>query len=78
MVFRRVSDMPYTVTIDSADASKIANQEKFLPKKYINSAGNNIDDRALDYFLPLIQGELNLVMEHGIPKHFAIHESVLK
>ena len=38
----------------------------------------DIDDRALDYFLPLIQGELNLVMEHGIPKHFAIHESVLK
>ncbi len=78
MVFKRVSDMPYTVTIDSADASKIANQEKFLPKKYINSAGNNIDDRALEYFMPLIQGELNLVMEHGVPKHFAIHESVLK
>jgi len=78
MVFRRISDMPYTVSIDSADAGKIANQEKFLPKKFINSAGNNITDQALEYFLPLIQGELNLVMEHGIPKHFAIHESVLK
>ncbi len=78
MVFRRISDMPYTVTIETAEAKKIANQEKFLPKKYINSAGNNIRDFALDYFLPLIHGELNLVMEHGIPKHFAIHESVLK
>lgn len=78
MVFRRILDMPYTVTIESADAKKIANQEKFLPKKYINSAGNNIRDFALDYFLPLIHGELNLVMEYGVPKHFAIHESVLK
>ncbi len=78
MVFKRISDMPYTVAVETADASKIANQEKFLPKKYINSAGNNIETKALDYFLPLIQGELNLVMEHGVPKHFAIHESVLK
>jgi len=70
--------MPYTVTIDSADASEIANKEKFLPAKYINPAGNNIMDYALDYFLPLIRGELNLVMEYGVPKHFAIHESVLK
>lgn len=78
MVFRRIADMPYTVTIDSADASEIANKEKFLPAKYINPAGNNIMDYALDYFLPLIRGELNLVMEYGVPKHFAIHESVLK
>jgi 6-phosphofructokinase 1 len=78
MVFKRISDVPYTVSIDSADASKIANQEKFLPKKFINSAGNNITDAALNYFLPLIQGELNLVIDRGVPKHFAIHESVLK
>lgn len=78
MIFRRITDIPYTVVIESADADEIANREKFLPKKYINSAGNNIRDFALNYFLPLIQGDLNLVMEHGIPKHFAIHESVLK
>ena len=78
MVFRRIEDMPYTVTIEVADASDIANKEKFLPKKYINSAGNNIRDFALSYFLPLIQGDLNLITEQGIPKHFALHESVLK
>ena len=78
MVFRRISDMPYTVTIDVAAAADIANKEKFLPKKYINTAGNNIRDFALSYFLPLIQGDLNLITEQGIPKHFALHESVLK
>ncbi|MBQ9894839.1 MAG: 6-phosphofructokinase [Ruminococcus sp.] len=78
MVFKRVSDTPYTVVIDTAAANEIANNEKPLPRKYINSAGNNIRDFAIDYFMPLIQGDLQLVTEHGIPKHFAIHESVLK
>lgn len=78
MVFRRISDMPYTVVIETAEAYEIANNEKHLPKEYVNSAGNNIRDFALPYFLPLIQGELNPIMSQGIHKHFAIHESVLK
>ncbi|SFX00887.1 6-phosphofructokinase 1 [Ruminococcus sp. XPD3002] len=78
MVFRRIEDIPYTVVIEAADAGDIANNEKFLPKKYINSAGNNIRKFALNYFLPLIQGDLNLITENGIPKHFTLHESVLK
>jgi hypothetical protein len=32
----------------------------------------------MEYFLPLIQGELNLAMHGGIPAHFTIQESVLK
>lgn len=78
MVFKRKHDMPYTIVIESADASCIANQEKLLPSEYINSNGNNIRSFALDYFMPLIQGDLSLIKENGIPKHFAIHESVLK
>ena len=78
MIFRRISDMPYTLVIETADAYEIANNVKHLPKEYINSAGNNIHDFAIPYFMPLIQGELQPVMSHGIPKHFAIHESVLK
>ena len=78
MAFRRVKDMPYTVVIEAADASLIANKEKFLPREYINSAGNNITDAAMRYFLPLIQGELNIRMNMGIPMHFTLQESVLK
>ena len=78
MAFRRVKDMPYTVVIEAADASLIANKEKFLPREFINSAGNNITDAAISYFLPLIQGELNIRMNMGIPMHFTLQESVLK
>lgn len=78
MVFRRANEMPYTVVIETTNASNIANNEKFLPDDFITQSGNNISDNALKYFLPLIQGELNIIMENGLPKHFAIQESVLK
>ena len=78
MVFRRLNDMPYTVTIETADAKEIANREKALPREYINAAGNNITDQALSYFMPLIQGELVIQMNHGVPAHFTIQESLLK
>lgn len=78
MIFRRVNDIPYTVVIEDADASLVANQEKFLPENFINPAGNNITEEAMRYFLPLIQGELNIIMNKGIPMHFTIQESVLK
>lgn len=78
MVFRRIHDMPYTVVMEPADASQIANREKFLPREFLTPAGNNISDEAMSYFLPLIQGELNLMMRGGIPMHFTIQESVLK
>lgn len=78
MIFRRVNNMPYTVVIETADASEIANKEKFLPDNFITKSGNNISDTAVRYFLPLIQGELNIIMDRGVPKHFTIKESVLK
>ncbi|MBQ1536807.1 MAG: 6-phosphofructokinase [Ruminococcus sp.] len=70
MVFKRVSDKPYLVNIETADTSLMANKEKFFPRKWINSAGNGISDEAIKYFLPLIQGEVDVFMKNGMPRHF--------
>ncbi len=78
VVFRRMHNMPYTVVIESADASQVANREKFLPHEFLTPAGNNISEAAMAYLLPLIQGEIKLQMNGGIPAHFTIQESVLK
>lgn len=72
MVFKRISDKPYVITIDSADSTLIANHEKFFPKEWINTECNNVSDKAVDYFLPLIQGEVNIAMKNGMPVHFKI------
>lgn len=72
MYFKRLSDIPYVVTVDSVNADEVANTEKPFPKKWITDSGNNVSDEALRYFLPLIQGEVKIAMKNGLPLHFML------
>ncbi len=72
MAFRRILDMPYTITIETIDADKVANKERFFPKEWINSDQNNVEDEALAYFLPLIHGEQIIKMQNGLPVHYKV------
>ena len=74
MAFRRISNNPYRVEIVTADISKIANQEKKFPREWINPEGNNVTVDALNYFLPLIQGEPQLEFRNGITVHFRLDQ----
>ncbi len=74
MCFHRLSNNPYRVEITTADITKIANQEKKFPREWINQEGNNVTVDALNYFLPLIQGEPKLEYRNGIPIHFRLDQ----
>ena len=74
MAFRRISNNPYRVEIVTADINNVANQEKKFPREWINEAGNNVTVDALNYFLPLIQGEPQLAYRNGIPVHFRLDQ----
>lgn len=74
MVFRRISNNPYRVEIVTADITKVANREKKFPREWINSEGNNVTIDALNYFLPLIQGEPEIEYRNGIPVHFRLNQ----
>ncbi|WP_300379555.1 6-phosphofructokinase [Clostridium sp.] len=65
---KRESNSPYKVTYPLIDASKVANNVKYFPTSLINSSGNNIKEEALEYFLPLISGNPNLVLHNSLPK----------
>lgn len=67
--FVRESNDPYKVSIASMDIAKIANVEKVIPREWINEEGNNVTQEAIDYMLPLIQGEAPIFMENGLPVH---------
>ena len=67
---RRISEDPYQVEIVLSDLSKIANYEKKVPMEWINEEGNDIKDELLTYLKPLIQGEVQIPYENGIPKRF--------
>ena len=74
MIFKRISNDPYRVDIQTAEIAKIANQEKKFPKEWINEHGNNVTVDALNYFLPLIQGEPVIEYRNGIPVHFKLNQ----
>ena len=72
MLFKRVSNHPYNMRIEHVDVSKVANRVKYFPNEWINEAGNNVTDEAVEYFLPLIQGEQNFHYKNGLPVHYVL------
>ncbi len=47
---------------------KVANTEKKVPREWINEEGNGILPAFYDYVLPLIQGEVEMPKEDGLPR----------
>ena len=69
VVIDRVSDDPYQSATGVYDVHRIANDEKVVPRKWINKEGNYVTEEFLDYVRPLIQGQYSPVMVEGIPRH---------
>ena len=69
-----VSNNPYRVEIVTSSVDGVANKEKLFPAEWINAEGNNVTVDALNYFLPLIQGEPEIEYRNGIPVHFRLNQ----
>ena len=48
--------------------SVCANEEKKVPREWINETGTYVTQEFIDYALPLIQGENSRVIENGLPR----------
>lgn len=68
----RESNAPYTVTYGSTDIKNVANLEKCVPREWINKEGNNITQELIDYIYPLIQGEVPVTYQNGIPSYLSV------
>ena len=64
----RTSQDPYTIEYGTHPLRACANTEKKLPKEFINSKGNGVTKKFLDYVIPLIQGEHKPAFKDGIQK----------
>lgn len=69
---KRVSNFPYKVEISHAPINNIANEAKSVPREWINDDGNDITQDLLDYLYPLIQGEVTIEYERGIPSYMNV------
>ncbi len=72
MTFNRVSNDPYQVICEPKDVSYIANLEQKIPVAWINEKHNHITKELYDYLLPLIQGEVSIQYQNGIPQYINI------
>nr|WP_294494580.1 6-phosphofructokinase [uncultured Mediterraneibacter sp.] len=69
VVLQRLSDDPYQSGTEVKDVHKIANDEKLVPRDWVNKDGSYVTDEFVSYVRPLIQGDVSPVMVDGIPRH---------
>ncbi|WP_282924056.1 6-phosphofructokinase [Mediterraneibacter massiliensis] len=69
VVLKRLSDDPYQSGTEVKDVHKIANDEKLVPREWLNEEGTYVTDEFVNYVRPLIQGDVSPIMVDGIPRH---------
>ncbi len=71
MCFRRVKGEDiYRVEIFAESIENIANVVKSIPQNFLATDSSGVNDRCIDYMLPLIKGENPVIYEDGLPVHF--------
>ena len=66
----RISEVPYKITYDLADVHNIANVEKTVPLEWITF--DYVTAEAVSYIRPLIQGEINPIINDGLPRQIKL------
>ena len=64
----RTNNSDYSIKFECRDVSEICNKEKIVPENFI-SGDNDISNEFINYALPLIQGNTEVVQENGLPKY---------
>ena len=72
VVIDRVSDDPYMSAAGIYAVHKIANNEKLVPRSWVNREGNYVTREFIDYVEPLIQGDYQPFMVNGLPQHLVL------
>ena len=72
VVIERLSDDPYQAGTEVKDVHKIANDERTVPRDWINKDGTYVTNEFITYVRPLIQGDVGPIMVDGIPRHLFV------
>jgi 6-phosphofructokinase 1 len=71
----RIQNSPYKWTIDLQPLGDIANVEHNVPREWITEDGFLPNEKFIEYSRPLIQGEVQVPMEGGLPKYVTLEKS---
>jgi len=73
IVIDRIANDPYMSTAGIYDVHRIANNEKLVPREWVNKEGNYITQEFINYIEPLIQGDYQPFMVNGLPQHLVLN-----
>ena len=73
IVIDRVSDDPYMAKTGIYDVHRIANEEKVVPRNWMNKDATYVTKDFVDYISPLIQGDYQPIMVNGLPRHLVLN-----
>lgn len=65
---RTYVDGKYVCNTKLFDLTIVANTEKKIPAEWLNDTKDGLNDKFIAYALPLIQGDVNMIKEDGLPK----------
>lgn len=74
----RKQSQPYQWTTDLHDLAEVANVEHFIPIDWIEADGMMPNEKFIEYARPLIEGEVKVPMEGGLPKFVALEKNKLE
>lgn len=69
---QRKAGIGYEAHYVLVDVHEAANLAKRIPNEWIDNESHQMKTPFLDYVTPLVQGEMDLVFENGLPKHFSL------
>ncbi len=75
---RSYLDGRYVCNVDLMDLSAVANAEKKVPAEWFNETKDGLNQGFIDYALPLIQGDVDMKKEDGLPKFVQLKKVLAK
>ncbi len=74
----RADSTTYEAIYGFVEVSKVANNVKYVPKEFFNDKGTNLSRKGVDYFLPLIQGKIDVPTVDGVHRYSLISPKIKK
>jgi 6-phosphofructokinase 1 len=68
----------YSCETQLIDLDDVANKEKKIPAEWINEEGNFVKQPLIDYIRPLINGEVKIRMENGLPRYAKLQKKLVE
>ncbi len=75
ITIKRGKGKVYERIISAARLSLVANMEKRVPLRWITKKGNFVTKEFIEYVRPLIQGEVNIPVQNGLPCYPRLEKS---